>query len=729
MRRAIQLSFMLVISILCATAVHAQDAQVTESADEGSDIFDLSLEELMSIEIFSASRQQESSFDVPLSSFVVTRKEIELSGATSIVEALRIVPGVIVREISHGCYDVSLRGGIDGNPSYGFTYVNASILVMIDNRPVFNYFQGGTFWQNLPVGMAEIERIEVVHGPVSTLYGPNAVSGVINILTTRPEKDKNIYGNATGFAGTHATMGSAFAGANLADKWAVELAFNYEQRQKFEETLYDPGVQEYIPVRDFYGDAATSAIFFPDADESVERLGATFNLYFQDDEIDLKLSGAHNNSNALYPFATGATVVTVSNESENIGVSGDLYGFSVVASYLAGTQGLAGDDETSQFDYAYTDLYLDYIWTINDMISLRPAIGYQSAHLDDTKYTIDRGMIGNFNGEGTITNFASSLKLELSPWEQWRFIVGGRYDKFNYPDEGVLSYQGIVNYNPSENHLFRFVTGRSYNSSFLGQTLVDVLLPAQPGVNLSLQGNTDLDLVNNTLYELGYRTRLTPNTILDVALFQQQFEDFNATVTQLPTFDVATNTVTINLEQNNLPLTVRQRGATVALQATLWDSKLQIRPNVTYQQTQLLDYSPYYNVEGAYDMPAVNFVLGEHVDKVEDVDSEYTPDIFGGVNIIVNPVSKLNINISSYYFSSYVIDMNPEVVLGTGQIFNQDARNIDGKVLLNANINYAFTKNFSAFVYGNNLLNIDTPEGFGADRLGIQGMIGLRYRL
>ena len=59
---------------------------------------------------------------------------------------------------------------------------------MIDNRPVFSSLQGGTYWQNLPVGIAEIDRIEIVHGPSSPLYGPNAVSGVINIITKRPKE-------------------------------------------------------------------------------------------------------------------------------------------------------------------------------------------------------------------------------------------------------------------------------------------------------------------------------------------------------------------------------------------------------------------------------------------------------------------------------------------------------------------------------------------------------------
>ena len=76
----------------------------------------------MDVSIVSASRKEESTFDVPVSSFVITAKEIELMGATSIPDTFKIHPGVIVREISNGTYDVSLQGGIDGFPAYNYSF-------------------------------------------------------------------------------------------------------------------------------------------------------------------------------------------------------------------------------------------------------------------------------------------------------------------------------------------------------------------------------------------------------------------------------------------------------------------------------------------------------------------------------------------------------------------------------------------------------------------------------
>ena len=183
----------LLIPILCSSIsflANAQTDSVSSSIPKDTStvvntFIEMNLEDLMNVKIVSASREAEKSFDAPLTSCVITRQEMNNMGVTSIPDALRICPGIIVREVANGSYDVSIRGGIDGLPSYQFQNVNTTILAMIDNRPVFSAFQGGTFWQNLPVEIADVERIEVVYGPNSPMYGPNAVSGVINIITKK----------------------------------------------------------------------------------------------------------------------------------------------------------------------------------------------------------------------------------------------------------------------------------------------------------------------------------------------------------------------------------------------------------------------------------------------------------------------------------------------------------------------------------------------------------------
>ena len=90
-------------------------------------------------------------------------------------DALKLCPDVIVREHTNGVYDVHLRG-MDNITRYGksATHLNKVTLVMIDDRPIFNHVNGGMFWEAIPINMHDIERIEIVRGPSSSLYGTNA---------------------------------------------------------------------------------------------------------------------------------------------------------------------------------------------------------------------------------------------------------------------------------------------------------------------------------------------------------------------------------------------------------------------------------------------------------------------------------------------------------------------------------------------------------------------------
>src|SRR6188768_1063761 len=187
------LNFLVLLCLLSSSVVFAQE---TKTEEGGDDLYTLSLEELMNIPINSASKKDETLFDAPLSSYTITRADIDKSGATRIMEALRLAPGVIVREQTNGVYDIHIRG-LDNilRTSEAYTKSNLTTLVMIDNRPVFNHNLGGTFWETLPIDLNDVERIEIVRGPSAPLFGPNAVTGVINIMTKRSSAKRYVNAN------------------------------------------------------------------------------------------------------------------------------------------------------------------------------------------------------------------------------------------------------------------------------------------------------------------------------------------------------------------------------------------------------------------------------------------------------------------------------------------------------------------------------------------------------
>ena len=145
------------------------------AADNPTAPAELSLEELMQVEVTSVSRKPQSLANVAAAVFVIGAEDIRLSGANSIPEALRLAPGIQASRISGNRWSVSARGFAD--------YFADKLLVLVDGRDTYNPAFGGTVWQDLQFPMDDIERIEVIRGPAAALWGSNGINGVINIIT------------------------------------------------------------------------------------------------------------------------------------------------------------------------------------------------------------------------------------------------------------------------------------------------------------------------------------------------------------------------------------------------------------------------------------------------------------------------------------------------------------------------------------------------------------------
>jgi len=160
------------LCLFCAAAapfaLHAEQAAPPA-------LTDLSLEELSNVEITSSSRRPEALSAAPTSLFVITADDIRRSGVTSLPEALRLAPNLQVARESNNEYAVSARGfnGSSGD----------KLLVLIDGRSVYSPLWSGVFWDVQAVPLEDIERIEVISGPGGTVWGVNAVNGVINVIT------------------------------------------------------------------------------------------------------------------------------------------------------------------------------------------------------------------------------------------------------------------------------------------------------------------------------------------------------------------------------------------------------------------------------------------------------------------------------------------------------------------------------------------------------------------
>jgi len=150
---------------LCASRAQAEE----------SNLLDLSLEELVEYRLTSMSRKEQRVVDTAAAAYVITGEEIRRSGAMSIPEALRMVPGLNVAQISRDRWAVSSRGF---NERF-----SSKLLVLVDGRSIYSPMFSGVLWETQDTLMEDIERIEVIRGPGAALWGTNAMNGVINIVT------------------------------------------------------------------------------------------------------------------------------------------------------------------------------------------------------------------------------------------------------------------------------------------------------------------------------------------------------------------------------------------------------------------------------------------------------------------------------------------------------------------------------------------------------------------
>jgi iron complex outermembrane receptor protein len=189
------------------------------------------LEELMAIEVTSASRREQRAEDAPAAVYVITRDEIRRSGLTSIPELLRLAPGVQVARINSNKWAVSVRG------FNGRLYSN-KLLVMVDGRSIYNPAFSTVLWDTEDLLVEDIDHIEVIRGPGGALWGANAVNGVVNVIT-RPAT-KTIGGLARVSVGSFETSSAAFRYGNSLRDVHYRL---FAQGSTYGESVTTQGVQ------------------------------------------------------------------------------------------------------------------------------------------------------------------------------------------------------------------------------------------------------------------------------------------------------------------------------------------------------------------------------------------------------------------------------------------------------------------------------------------------------
>jgi iron complex outermembrane receptor protein len=502
------------------------------------DLTDLSIEDLLQVEITSVSKKTQKLIEAPSAVFVLRGDDIRRAGATSVPEALRMVPGVQVARIDSSKWAISARGFND-------RFAN-KLLVLIDGRSVYTPLFSGVFWDVQDTLLDDIDRIEVIRGPGATTWGANAVNGVINIIT---KSAKDTHGGFTIAKSGSEELGTVAArsGGSLGD------AFHYRAFAKggTVDAGYE-GEDDWWTARGgFRGDwtpsEADSFTFSGDYYEGVRRGEITIP-----DLLSPTLSTTYEDPS----YVTGADVLGRWHRSLGERASLEVQAYW---DYTRRDSDYYGEARHTG-DLAFQ---IRFPFAIHDIVA---GAGYRIS-----RDSIDGGPTATMDHEGATTHLINVFlqdEMTLVP-DRLRLILGS---KLEYNSESQLEYMpgARMLWTPHEKHAVWASASRSVRTPSRAEADIQLDLRADPGVPpvlTQLFGNDDLVSEKLLAFELGYRAEPVSAFSADVALFFNIYDDLRTTELGTPGF------VALPVPHIAVPLTfdnrmsARSYGAEVALRA------------------------------------------------------------------------------------------------------------------------------------------------------------------
>ena len=473
------------------------------------DFTEINFDELVQMEITSVSKKNEKLSEAAAAVYVVTRDDIRRIGATSIPEALRLVPGVDVAQTDPNRWAVSIRG-------FNGQFAN-KLLVLIDGRSVYTPIFSGVYWEYFDYLMADIERIEVIRGPGATLWGTNAVNGVINIITRdaganpggslsvslgNEYQDANIRqggqisdnaqlrayakGKQIDESVDSSNVGQDNGGDYLQTGFRLDIQPNNAQGLSFQGNLYrsDTGQQQTYPS---FGAHYTNDVVNSDVKGKGGNLDAQWsNLTGLDSEVDMKFNYAFYDHQDIKYGSKGYNMnVEIQHQVSPIIDHDVVWGVGYRASYnnFTSTQYISIDNAISKND----------IWNL----FIQDTINFPTQNM---ALTVGAKLENNdYNG----TDFQPNVRLSWVPNDEltlWGAISRAMRTPSRGEVEGIISLAVIEKQNPDYSTL------------------------------IQLYGSEDFKSEQLDAYELGARWRPLPQLSVDLATYYNDYKDLRSSV-------------------------------------------------------------------------------------------------------------------------------------------------------------------------------------------------------
>jgi len=693
-----RINYLLISFLLISRVVSAQTADDKDASGSlykftvDQDILNLKYEGDATVKIHGASGKEEDVNKTPYSATVLTREEIENAGALTIPEALRLVPGLFVQQSVNGLYEVYMYG-TEAVPQGSILNDARSklILVMIDNMPVNNYFDGGILWETLPVNLGDVERIEIVRSPSNVLFGRDAAAGVINIITRAQEGNKiSVQGTSQySFAPAAAktAISQASVGFGMRDKFFVRISGNYNSTRRFEDPYYVFGQQRYIPSDSllFYQSSVTQTNLYGSLARQDYAMNASIR-YAPGENTEVNLALAHQNSEAQTIYG-GFEELALTRRTSTLNLANlnaRVYGLNVQASYSFGDQNMAVGYQGYKFDVTRLNARIYYTFQLKN-IHIIPGASYQQGALDDGAYrSTDSRYPAIINGNRDLSNYGFFLKTGVNLLEEKLTLDGGiRKDFFNVNDQSIMSYQAAVAYTPIDRMLLRAAFSQGYTSNTIRDVFDESTYTTQQGMVVRTQINPSLNMTTARNIEAGVRVQASDKILVSADYFR--ITDKNL-VRQQSSMDTEGAMV---LERVNNATNLERHGVTASVAASL-SGKFKLRAFGTFQHTN-----------NTYDTAGSSRL--------------YTPRyMVGATGTFRTLVEKLTMSASVYAYSHYVMYTSTH-----GQ------NSLRSRVIPNVKVSYKFWQESTVFINARNFLNSSGKEYIFSDDVKALYLVGV----
>ncbi len=494
------------IYLLVFFQVNPAWAMGNESKEDIQYLKTLSLEDLLQVEVTSVSKKAEKLADAPAAVFVITAEDIRRSGVTSVPEALRMAPGVQVARINASSWMITARG-------FSGVFAN-KLLVMIDGRSVYSPLFSGVFWDVQDMMLEDVDRIEIIRGPGATLWGANAVNGIINIITKPAEKTQG--GLVSAGVGTEERIfGGARYGGRMGDNANFRIYAKYNDRDEGADALG-------LTANDDW-DALRGGFRLDWEPSDIDTLSIQGDLYENDAGITL------SNASLLPPY-NGFVSDRIDSEGGNV-LSRWEHRFSKTSQMAL------------QFSYDHTymdhpilkerrdtfDIDFQHLFTLTESNEVTWGMAYRNTHDDITD-----GLLMVVPDSVRMERFSAFIQDRLTLMKDTAWLtVGSKFEKNEFTD---LEFQpsGRLLVKPNDAHTLWASVSRAVRTMSRGergfQYNTSVAPPGSPRnpsqlpLAIQVRGNEDLEPETVIAYEIGYRVRAMERLFLDFTGYYNDYD-------------------------------------------------------------------------------------------------------------------------------------------------------------------------------------------------------------